>query len=384
MYTWKERYLAAACHQQPDILPVAPETFFYIPVQVCGLTCQQVAPVGLTLAFHQLKTWEAQLECARYFDMCGWIMPAVPVIHPHVETEVRLDEQTDGAIEARLLHHTRKGVLEEKFWFPVNDAAWHTGRCVKSTRDWEPFLDLFFDEEMTFDFQEAETAWKRTGGQGIVSLYVGSPFIDWLCGAREGGYQTVIMELLDKPTFFRGLQARYLEYIRVKTRQLCEQASFDELFIGNEFSEIPLLSPRLWREWDYPVLKAFCDTARAHGKLTHWHQHGSTRAILPDFANSGLDILCPLEAPPGGDAQLGDIKRLYGDRLCLKGNISTHLLLNGTPEQVDAAVRECIHQAGAGGAFILGTGDQVAYNTPFENIHAFVRAGIQYSNLPDR
>ena len=122
-----------------------------------------------------------------------------------------------------------------------------------------------------------------------------------------------------------------------KTHLLCQQARFDELFMGNEFSELPLLRPRLWRQWDYPVMQAFCATAAAYGRVTHCHQHGSVRAILADIARTGLNVLCPLEAAPGGDVELAQVKREYGDALCLKGNVSTNLLLNGTPEEVREA-----------------------------------------------
>ena len=376
--TWKDRYLTTARHTQPDIVPISPETFYYIPVRVSGLTCQQVAPVGLSLSFHRLKTWEAQLECARHFDFCGWIMPAVGTVRQQSQIETLLEIRQDGSIEATLLHHTPKGILQEKFWFPVHDAAWHIEGPVKDPlRDWECFTEMFFDIQ-DYDFSEASEACQRTGGQGIVSLYIGSPFTDWVFGARQGGYQTAIFELIEDNGYFSELQSRYLAYIQDKTRLLCEAASFDELFIGNEYSELPLLSPGLWRKWDLPVLQVFCETAHRYGALTHWHQHGGTASILPDIADSGLDILCPLEAPPGGDADLARVKQLYGDRLCLKGNLETSLLLNGSPDQVRQGVRQCLQAAKSGGGFILGTGDQVAYHTPFENIQAFVQSGLEF------
>jgi len=377
--TWKERYLRAARHDAPDVVPVAPETFFYIPARVSGVPCQQVAPVGLTLPFHRLKTWEAQLQCAHHFDMCGWIMPAVGATNPAVYTETHDADGPDGSRLVRLTHETRLGPLQEAFRFPADDAAWHTEHCVKEPeRDWPRFFELFFSDPWAADLAEVKEAYALTGGQGIVSVYVGCPFTDWLCEAREGGYQAVIYELLDRPAYFEPMQERYIAHIVEKTRMLCERAPFDELFMGNEFSELPLLSPRLWRKWDLPILEAFCATARVYNRPTHWHQHGSVTAILPDFARSGLDILCPLERAPGGDVELAEVKRRWGDRLCLKGNVETALLLYGSPEQVAARVCECIEAAGHGGGFILGTGDQVARDTPFENIHAFVDAGMRY------
>ena len=377
--SWRERYLVAARGGQPDRVPIAPELFYYIPVRVTGLRCIDVAPVGLTLPFHQLKTWQAQLACARHFDFCGWVMPAANAIHDKVVTETEIATRPDGSRDVRLTHHTTAGTVQEAYWFPVDDAAWHTERCVKDPeRDWPAYLDLFFGDPIDLDLREVSEAAAETGGQGIISVYVGSPFTDWLCGARDGGYERVIYELMDRPDFFRPLQARYIEYMVAKTHLLCQQARFDELFMGNEFSELPLLSPRLWRQWDYPVMQAFCATAAAYGCVTHCHQHGSVSAILADIARTGLNVLCPLEAAPGGDVELAQVKREYGDALCLKGNVSTNLLLNGTPEEVRGAVRACLEAGKPRGGFILGTGDQVARDTPFANIEAFVAAGLAY------
>ena len=86
-----------------DRVPIAPELFYYLPVRVTGLRCIDVAPVGLTLPFHQLKTWQAQLASACHFDCCGWVMPAANAIHDKVTTETEITTRPDGSrnVEAR-------------------------------------------------------------------------------------------------------------------------------------------------------------------------------------------------------------------------------------------------------------------------------------------
>ncbi len=381
--TWKERYLAAARHEEPDVVPVSPELFFYIPARVSGYPLWQVAPVGLTLPFHRIKTWEAQLQAAVYFDICGWIVPAIGSTHAAARTETFIAEGSGGGRQVTLVHHTSHGPLRERFWFPPDDAPWHVEHCVKDfDRDWPRYEELFFTDPWTADLSELEEAVEAAGGQGIVSAYVGSPFTDWLAGALEGGYERVVYELIDHPSRFRSLQERYVAYIAERTRMLCERARFDELFMGNEFSEIPLLSPSMWREWDLPVIRAVCEVGQRYGCIVHLHQHGRCEAILGDIADAGVTIVCPLERPPGGDVDLAQVKRRYGDRLCLKGNVETSLLLHGTPEAVRSQVAECLWAGAEGGGFILGTGDQVARDTPFENIVAFAQAGRELGRYP--
>ena len=68
-------------------------------------------------------------------------------------------------------------------------------------------------------------------------------------------------------------------------------------------------------------------------------------------------------------------KTAVGSRATLRGNIDpVGVVLEGTPEQVLEASRECIKNAKEGGRFILALGCTVAYNTPRENIRALQRA----------
>jgi uroporphyrinogen decarboxylase len=53
-------------------------------------------------------------------------------------------------------------------------------------------------------------------------------------------------------------------------------------------------------------------------------------------------------------------------------------MLKGTPEDVRAASRRAIDDAGAGGGFILSTGDQCGRDTPDENLHAMVETARDY------
>jgi len=48
-----------------------------------------------------------------------------------------------------------------------------------------------------------------------------------------------------------------------------------------------------------------------------------------------LSSIEPLEPPPGGDCNLAEIKKLYGKKLALKGNIQTSWLLAATPKEVE-------------------------------------------------
>ncbi len=63
----------------------------------------------------------------------------------------------------------------------------------------------------------------------------------------------------------------------------------------------------------------------------------------------------------------------------LKGNLhTTMVMLRGSVDDVIAASKKAIDDAGAGGGFILSTGDQCGRDTPDENLFAMVETARTY------
>ena len=113
---------------------------------------------------------------------------------------------------------------------------------------------------------------------------------------------------------------------------------------------------------------------------THVHSCGPETELVKILAEeTTLTVIDPLEIPPMGDCHLADLKRRYGDKLTLKGNLhTTEIMLRGTPETVAAAARQAVDDAAAGGRFILSTGDQCGRDTPDENLRAMINTARSY------
>ncbi|MCK5328724.1 MAG: cobalamin-binding protein [Candidatus Latescibacteria bacterium] len=80
-----------------------------------------------------------------------------------------------------------------------------------------------------------------------------------------------------------------------------------------------------------------------------------------------------------GDCDLKELKQKFGGTLCLMGNLhTTDVMLLGTPEDVERASRKAIEDAGAGGGFILSTGDQCGRDTPEENLFKMIEVARTY------
>jgi uroporphyrinogen decarboxylase len=143
-------------------------------------------------------------------------------------------------------------------------------------------------------------------------------------------------------------------------------------------------SPRVFRELALPVLQRVTELAYDLGIPTHVHSCGPERELVKMAAlETKLTIIDPLEVPPMGDCDLAELKRLYGDKIVLKGNLhTTQVMLHGTAQDVRRESLKAILAAGQGGGFILSTGDQCGRDTPDENILAMVEACEEFGYYP--
>ena len=84
-----------------------------------------------------------------------------------------------------------------------------------------------------------------------------------------------------------------------------------------------------------------------------------------------------------GDCRLADIKKRYGDRLALMGNLhTTNVMLDGTPGLVRLESLRALYDAAQGGGFVLSTGDQCGRDTPEENLRAMIAACREFGGYP--
>jgi uroporphyrinogen decarboxylase len=97
--------------------------------------------------------------------------------------------------------------------------------------------------------------------------------------------------------------------------------------------------------------------------------------LIADAATSGADVLSV-----DWRADLGELRRKYGSRIALQGNVDPCVLL-GTTEGIERAVSRTIDLTGGCG-HILNLGHGILPHTPVENAHAFIRAGQNYRVAP--
>lgn len=123
------------------------------------------------------------------------------------------------------------------------------------------------------------------------------------------------------------------------------------------FNTNPFLSPSMFGEFVAPYLKRICDEYRSMGLYTIKHTDGNIMPILDQLVQAGPDALHSLD--PQGGVSLSEVKRRYGDKVALCGNVNCGLLQTGTEEEAAADVRRSLQEGMDGWGYIFCTSNCV-------------------------
>ena len=132
------------------------------------------------------------------------------------------------------------------------------------------------------------------------------------------------------------------------------------------------IPPALMREMWLPRLQRIHQPALAAGKPVMFHSDGNVDELVPMLLEAGVDCLNPLD-PYGVDYRT--LKRRFGDRLCLSGNIDIEFpLAHGTPADVEKDVKAHMEALKPGGGYVCGSSHSIVNYIPHDNYIAMLNA----------
>lgn len=158
-----------------------------------------------------------------------------------------------------------------------------------------------------------------------------------------------------------------------------------EMVIGGAdwgYRKGPFVSPKHFREFILPSLKAHAETCHKLGVPFVKHTDGNMEAVKEMFlAESGIDGYHAIEPRAGMD--IGQLKREYGDKVCLLGNVDcAHTLVFGSVEDVVTETKRCLQAASPGGGHVLSSSNSIHAGVRLCNFLAMIEAGKRYGSQP--
>jgi uroporphyrinogen decarboxylase len=238
---------------------------------------------------------------------------------------------------------------------------------ITSEAEFERYV---FPREEDFDYSRFERV--RTllpDGMGVIGQYGDIFTMTW----EMMGFEAFSMAMYENPDLVRALNIRLGDLVVSMFRYFASSDAVDVLWYSDDIAYASglMISPKALREYVFPWLKKIGDLARASRKPLIYHTDGVLYDVFEDIIACGVDAIHPIE-PKAMD--IGEVKRRYGDRLCLIGNVDVDMLSRGTPEQIRTQVRRNIELAGYDGGYCAGSGNSIPEYVKVENYRAMLAA----------
>jgi MtaA/CmuA family methyltransferase len=196
------------------------------------------------------------------------------------------------------------------------------------------------------------------------------PIMGWVEGALAEaadlrGVMDLMADLIVRPAWVQELLEICAE-VEIAFARAQVAAGADIIGLGDAVAS--LVSPAMYRQFALPYEQRIFAAVHEMGALARLHICGNTSAIVDDMVGSGADII-----DLDWMVDMGAAAAAHGEKVSFCGNFDpVAVMLQGTPDEVYAAVQECM-TAGGPRAF-SAAGCEIPDGTPPANLLAQNRA----------
>lgn len=299
--------------------------------------------------------------------------PLLPDNDPNWVTTVTELDAPEGEQRFLVTITTPDGTLDKQVGRNAV-TSWNITHLVKRPEDIE-LIDRYMPVPR-LDREALQREYDALGDAGIMRGFVfGDQGGCWQHAVSLAGTQEMIYAAADDPAWVHA----FLSCLwRKKERFIAESldgAAYDLIETGGGAASSTVISPAYFSEFCLPYDRKMHDALHALGHKVVYHTCGGMMPILERIVANGCDAAETLTPPSmGGDARPVELKQRIGDSVALIGGLDqSEVLETGTPEEIDAHVKEMFAAYGAGGGYIMSPSDHFFHIKP-ENLEAYARA----------
>ncbi len=206
---------------------------------------------------------------------------------------------------------------------------------------------------------------KNCGDQYLIANNQWGPFT--LAGQLVGTSNLMRYLLRDKPAI-HALQEFTTElcyrYLKLFVQAGVEMVSMSEMTASGD-----LISPKQFVEFVLPADTIVQKKIENEVFATMLHICGNTSRFIGEIPKIGVDMLSV-----DSKLDLSFARETLNGKMAFAGNVNpVSIMYEKGPEQVEAACRECVAQAGGGGGYILMPGCDLPPSVTMENVKAMTR-----------
>jgi hypothetical protein len=268
-----------------------------------------------------------------------------------IYTEI-IDSDKDGFRERVKIFETPGGRMKTIDYIGLDGQPGMTKKyLIESQDDVERFLSI------PYEFKKPDTTsffklQKKMADNGVVAVNIGLDPIGHV--TKYLGLETLaVWSLLERENIFRILDEFFRRADLLIKALLADNVGPVFSTLGMEQITPPMMSEIDFREFVSDYDERLWAPIREKGGLLHVHCHGNLKNVINDFIQMGVSCLHPVEAPPMGDLELADAKRILSGNICIEGNFQLDDFYSKNEEYIREKVKEIKHIGASGGGFVL-------------------------------
>ncbi len=200
-----------------------------------------------------------------------------------------------------------------------------------------------------------ETIREKTGDKYYLTMHGDSTYeIPDGDGMYEFSYQ-----MADDPKKLKDEAQKRLDIYLERAQRLQGKGLVDGYTLCSDYclNSGPFLSPEQFGEFIAPYLKELIKGYRDMCFYTIKHTDGNIMPIIDQIIDANPHALHSLDPQAGVD--IAEVKKLYGDKVCLIGNVNCGLIQTGTKEEVMESARYSLKHGMPGYGYIFSTSNCV-------------------------
>lgn len=196
------------------------------------------------------------------------------------------------------------------------------------------------------------------------------------------GFENFLMAFYLQPELVEELMLMCVDHSTRIARNL-KELGIEAIVIGDDIANNfgLLISPKMYLEQVYPHFKNLVQNFKEIGLYVIKHSDGDLRAITDELVAAGIDCLDPID--PLGNMDIKTMKKKYGDKIALKGNVDcVETLVSGSEDDVIRETLMCIKDASVKGGHIISSSNSIHKDINPHLYKIFLQTARDYGKYP--
>lgn len=251
---------------------------------------------------------------------------------------------------------------------------------IKDESDFEQFIKyqpLYEDgtySSIRDQFQNFNIVKDALGDKGLIVGFAGGAF------NMLNNYRNLELMMMDPYTDL-GLYREMMGYFTERVCQLIDilaRHNVDIIEMGGNLATSGV-GEKFFLNYVFEYEKRIVDKIHSLNIFDIYHNCGDADKIMHIYNDLGFNAWGYLTPPPFGDVDIDKALRIMNKKMVLLGNIDQiEFLKKASIYDIKNRIRLLLEKVKPRGNFILSTSDWWMDDMPYENLKAFIEAGLEY------